>query len=236
MLFTDEGFFVGFYWGPRKETAEAVARRAYGLLQRLREISSVFTRWEPVSEKKAGRKFTADLAHLEVLARAGVNRTDVGNEVIPDLGFRISLLSKACGSGLVSLRITAGGYSKWVSNVCVIELPPLASGDAALLRVPTLVKVCESVIAFWEPDSGQVGSPGMLDLLPDRNEGVDVGWFTYLVAGHGEPPQVSPPSRVLPVNGKGHLIIATDGVFSCANPEHVKSLRRIDEALNGAVR
>ncbi|HEY0094673.1 MAG TPA: Imm52 family immunity protein, partial [Archangium sp.] len=86
-----EGYYAGAYWGPRQETALECARRAELFFHMLARCDPAFTQWY-----RAGRGFPRELPgwpvrpemkELETFFLKGRSRTDVGREVIEDLGF-----------------------------------------------------------------------------------------------------------------------------------------------------
>ncbi len=86
-----EGYYVGAYWGPRKETALECARRAELFFHMLARCDPSFAQWY-----RGGRGFPRELPgypvrpevkEWEQLFLRGRIRTDVGKKVIEELGF-----------------------------------------------------------------------------------------------------------------------------------------------------
>ena len=89
-----EGYYVGAYWGPRKETALECARRAELFFHMLARCDPSFPHWY-----HAGRGFPRELpgwllrpevGELEKFFLKGRSRTDVGKVVIEDLGYPVA--------------------------------------------------------------------------------------------------------------------------------------------------
>jgi len=119
-----DSFYVGFYWGPRKEDLDQVALRAESFLACIGKIDRLFSSFRVTAvDKRASPKAPKKASDLRSLLAKGVNRTDIGGKVIPDLGFTLSLWNEEDDGGFVSLRITGGGYSEWNTNICVMHLP-----------------------------------------------------------------------------------------------------------------
>ncbi len=113
----------------------------------------MFTGWEPVHEKSS-RQFSAHRRHLEELFRAGVNRKDVGKEVIPELGFRVALLSGPNDFGPIKLAITAGCYSK-----CLSENPRCPQRNDSELKMQEADVICDFLLPPYQQSSRPV-KPG----------------------------------------------------------------------------
>src|SRR5215469_965301 len=82
-------------WGARREDILKCASRVARHFSALATTSENLAEWYPLGRR---RKPKADnpvdvgsVAVLEALLRRGANRKDVGREVIPELGFGISL-------------------------------------------------------------------------------------------------------------------------------------------------
>jgi hypothetical protein len=83
----------------------------------------------------------------------GVNRGDLDNEVIPELGYSLSLHTGGANEGYVSLRIYCGCYSPWVGNNLVLMLP--ASGPHSLEQAQEEARLLfENLVSVWQPDQG----------------------------------------------------------------------------------
>jgi hypothetical protein len=223
-----EAFYMGFYWGPRKESAEEVAVRAELFFKKLKAINPAVAKWTRASSRTL-RPLVINRENLFNLFAAGVNRTDIGKEIIPDLGFSASLIS-TIDNGPALLRVHAGCYSKWVSNVCVFQFPPSKRTDKDLITLPTLIRLCSLTVQCWEPDEGRVTSHLLHEAIDQQNKKPEFGWLTYLSKKHGPIPPLPKPARIEPIDDKGHLIIAVDKMFSSARPKHIEAVRNVIEA------
>src|SRR5687768_756609 len=99
-----ERYYLGAYWGNRKETAAECAERAVALLQWLSRCDEAFGRWFQGgrSRKEAlQREVRPDPAVLRPLLERGRNRRDDDRSVIEELGFRMGLWNGAADSDAV---------------------------------------------------------------------------------------------------------------------------------------
>src|SRR5690242_15013697 len=110
-----EDYFVGAYWGPRQETALECARRAELFFRMLARCDPSFAQWY-----RAGRGFPRELPghpvrpevkELEKLFLSSRNRTDVGKEVIEELGFRRLLWNVK--EAATDIHLSCGKSSPW---------------------------------------------------------------------------------------------------------------------------
>jgi len=149
-----ESFHACAYWGPRKEDAASCALRTHSFLSALALVSDDFAGWRfgGTSEEVARANPLIDLSVevLKTLLEEGRNRTDIGNEVIEDLGYRISVWNGGTPEHATSLMIGCGKYSTVGNsgNAVVLGLPAAFNVDSAgMLR-----KLMEAMVEPWEPD------------------------------------------------------------------------------------
>lgn len=89
---------------------------------------------------------------MRQLLDQGVNRRDVGSDVIEELGFSVGLWNRARPA--VGLSVTAGAYPSFagVLNSVVLDFPP-PEAEAMLLYDPRPAgAILEAVVESWEPD------------------------------------------------------------------------------------
>jgi hypothetical protein len=170
---------------------------------------------------------------LEKLLLSSRNRTDIGKEVIEDLGFsRILWNAKKAAT---HIHLSCGGYSPWGGpNSCLLNPTTESVVRERLLRVPVLAEVLTSMATAWDPDCAMVTSTEMLDLIEKRKREVRVGWLTYLSRRLGTLPPLPAPVRIEPVGELGWLLILSPEPMTASNPEHVAFTARIRELLDRA--
>jgi len=232
----DERYYVGAYWGPRKETALECARRAELFFHMLARCDPSFTQWY-----RAGRGFPRELPgwpvhpeaeEWEKLLLKGRSRNDVDKGVIEDLGFSQMVWNTKKEATYVSLD--CGVYSPWSSNSCLLRSLGLKGLQERLLRVPLLAEVLTSMATAWDPDFAMASSTEMVDLVKKRGAEVRVGWLTYLSRRLGTLPPLPAPVRIEPVGTLGWLLVLSPERMTASNPEHVAFTARVRELLDRA--
>jgi len=170
---------------------------------------------------------------LEKLFLQSRNRTDVGKEVIEDLGFsRIMWNAK---QGATDLHLSCGGYSPWGGpNSCLLYPPRQGAVHERLLRAPVLAEVLTSMATAWDPDFAMASSDEMVDLMEKGDFEVRVGWLTYLSRRLGRLPPLPAPVRIEPVGALGWLLILAPEPMVASNPEHVALTTRVRDLLDRA--
>lgn len=105
-----EPFYLGAYWGSRREPLAECAVGLARFLSRLSEIDEALARWYRRGARKADAKtpVRADAESLAKLLAEGINRRDFGGEAIEHLGFAIGLWNRARPT--VGLSATIGAY------------------------------------------------------------------------------------------------------------------------------
>ncbi|WNG54365.1 hypothetical protein F0U59_05895 [Archangium gephyra] len=233
----DEDYYVGAYWGPRKETALECARRAELFFHMLARCDASFAQWYG-----AGRGFPRELPgwpvrpemkELETFLLKGRSRTDVGKEVIERLGF--SQMVWNAKKEATRLHLTCGGYSPWGGpNLCLLNPPRQGVVRERLLRAPVLAEVLTCMATAWDPDYAMVGSTEMVDLVEKGEFEVRMGWLTYLSRRLGKLPPLPAPVRIEPVGALGWLLVLSPEPMTASNPEHVAFTARVRELLDRA--
>jgi hypothetical protein len=230
-----EDYYVGAYWGPRKEMAPECARRAELFFHMLARCDPSFTHWY-----HAGRGFPRELpgwpvrpevGELEKFLLKGRNRTDVGKEVIEELGFYQMMWNAK--KEPTYLTMTCGGYSHNPNN-CLLEPPRQGPVRERLLRVPVLTEVLTSMATAWDPDFAMASSTEMVRLVQKEKEEVRVGWLTYLSRRLGSLPPLPAPVRIEPVGALGWLLVLSPEPMTASNPEHVAFTVRVRNLLDRA--
>ncbi|MCY1040916.1 immunity 52 family protein [Corallococcus sp. bb12-1] len=230
-----EDYYVGAYWGPRKEAPEDCARRTAELLTLLASCDPLLAHWyKPARTREEARKhplMPPDLATLTESFRRGVNR-EKGGPAIEQLGFTFWFGNGGARGEDVDLRITCGDHGGATPNSCVMTLPKRGANADRLLTAPVLAGVVRSMALAWDADWCAVTSWDHRELLSEEGRaGTFAGWVTYLSRRRGEVPPLPAPMRISPVEDKGTLIILTPERFTVANPEHVALAQRGRELL-----
>lgn len=177
-----DSFYLGAYWGARRETVEECTDRWVDFLERIASIDSSLATWyeRGRSDRDALRRpIDGTRERMHGLLLAGRNRLDSGDRaVIEELGFQVGMWNGAANAA--GLTVCCGVYSevKGVGNLLVMDLPS-ADGDAGrLFTRATARALVEAVVECWEPTWVTWTSDDLADAQP-RGVGT-VGWMTYL--------------------------------------------------------
>lgn len=232
-----ESYYLGAYWGIRKESVEECAHRLAGFLMCLAECDPCFARWFKLGQSRQEAlkdEIKPDVATLQTLLLDGRSRTDIGQKIMENLGFLIGLWNGASNDAeSAGLTIRCGSYAPRPGfNSCVIDFPYGGSGPERLLRVPVLKAVMECVVTAWNPDWGVVMSDRYRKMSPrPPSHAPRVSWLTYLSHSRGIVPSLSLPTRVVSLGAQGSLVITTDEHFTASNPSHVETANEIAKIL-----
>jgi hypothetical protein len=159
-------------------------------------------------------------------------RTDAGNKVIEEFGFREYVWNAK--KERTRLEFRCGGYSPGGPNSCLLEPPDEGPARERLLRAPVLAEVLTCMATAWDPDFALASSTEMVRLVQKRKWEVRVGWLTYLSRRLGTLPPLPAPVRILPVGEWGWLLILSPERMTASNPEHVAFTARMRELLDQA--
>jgi hypothetical protein len=229
-----EAHFVRFFWGPRREEAGQVAKRLRRYLKGLLELDPVFDQWYPMG-KNPDKPVPLDLGTLEALCRKGISREEVPPfKPIDDLGFSVSLLTG--GSWMLHLGVHGGVVTPYVQNSVIMDLPRTGVVGKRICRAEPLIALCRLVVQCWDPEVGQIWSTALAEALEIPEDGIDVGWLTYVAKRRMRLPELDRAIEVIPLARAGHLVLATRQRFSAENANHLARAARIAAALNPASR
>jgi immunity protein 52 of polymorphic toxin system len=232
-----ERYYVGAYWGPRKETALECARRAELFFHMLARCDPTFAQWyrggRGAPRGLPGHPVRPEVEEWEELFRRGRNRTDVGKKVIEELGFS-EYVWNAKTRERTRLEFNCGGYSRGVPNSCLLYPPEEGPAQERILSAPVLAEVLTCVATAWDPDSAMAGSNDMVRLVRKEKGEVRVCWLTYLSRRLGTPPPLPAPVRIEPVGELGWLLTLSPEPMTASNPEHVAFTVRVRNLLDRA--
>jgi hypothetical protein len=211
----DEPFYLGAYWGPRREPADECAQRLSATLVRLRERDGLLGEWFTKSARRDDGAVRVEPADVETLTRllvAGVNRRDSDRTAIEELGFSAGLWN---GDRDVPIGLTAScgvwSASRGIMNSFVLDLPPPSVERAThLYELDTAVALMRAVVEPWWPDWATLTSYGLADALDSSPREPAIGWITYL--SDPRPVPDATPAAVRKQFSDGTLLVSTDSV------------------------
>lgn len=227
----DGRFVLGAYWGSREESLDTCARRLADCLQGLAEVSPVFDGWyrKGASKAAASREPVGrSLAQLVELLDSGRQRTDVGGDVMVELGFNAALWNRQSDSA-AAWSVTCGAFPApgvGVSNAFVIDWPERAEGVTVEDDLLVAKAVMRVVVQAWKPDWATWASRAMRDLqqVPARHPAL--GLLTYF-GPRRNLPQLDLEVAAEPLDG-GSVLVVEPTASDLPN-----RLLRLREALAG---
>jgi len=234
------GFYVGVYWGDRREGLDACAGRLSEYLAQLRECDVIFRQWFELgySRKQALEKpVEIEISYLRGLLDQGRHRTDIGQHPIEDLGFHVSIwngLSDSDGSTVFSTSCGSFSEHPGILNSCVLTLPDNGENADRVLNYNTLQRILSVAVRAWEPDWGVVTSYSLSSRHPAKPRAPYWGWILYLSEHRGKVPSLAPPASTLFIEEKGTIITVTDEHFDCKWSDHLNSMKRVYSVLGKA--
>lgn len=179
--------FVGAYWGPRAESVDESADRLSRLVSALAMLEPTLRDWRNKggSKRQALAQPLVTAHHADLVQRllAGQHRTNLGQEIIDDVGYSVHWWNGVDNSrdgATLSLHIA----STTLSNSLVIKLP---GQDAApgLYKRMTAQTLLERIVQILCPDRAVFSSDSLLDKQsePDRHL-EDGGFILGKLVGH----------------------------------------------------
>jgi len=228
-------FFMGAYWPARKESIDQCADRVLEFLESLANCDRVFAKWYELgwTRKQAVERMTPVLSREYILKtlEKGQNRTDVGNEVIEEMGFDIGLWNGSEKTKSVGLHITCGLY--WISpnekstlgNAVVLDLP---DDLGELQQADHAVKVLAAAVESWEPAWAGIMSLDAMNKRGFNGASPFVDWMVFVTQKIG---QVAAPSVVYEVPNHGSIIVVQPCPPSPDDPGALERIRKVEKAL-----
>lgn len=181
---------VAAYWGPRRQDVDEAAGILSAMLVRLAELVPAAGHWfQPGSAEPDPSEAVdpADRAALAELLRRGVNRRDMDQSVIEELGWSLRLWNgDREQTAEVAVHVGATSSAPGIGNSAVVNLPSDPESRAAADAV------FRTLVEAWEPDRASWLTRPYRRSQPKVDGATVVGWQTYLtgaLAGRvGEPP------------------------------------------------
>ncbi len=237
---TKEPFYIGAYWGDRRECLDACAKRLHTYLSQLYACDEIFQQWFELgySRKQAlTKKVPIETTTLRKLLDKGRHRTDIGSYIIDSLGFRVSLWNGLPEeNGETSISISCGLYAAnpGLLNSCVINLPKGGMAEKRILNLNILEKIISAVASSWEPDWAIVSSSYLRNIFEVKSRSPYFSWLLFLSRKRGVVPTLPVPSKTVQVEGLGTIIVITEKSFDPASKNHLKLVKRVYGILQEA--
>lgn len=231
-----ETYYIGAYWGARKEDALACARHLATLVQLLQPIDPLFASWFKGAKslkQSLQRPLELELSSLQKYIQRNLMRDD-RRQPMEDLGFSFGLWNGSQGGNDAWLSIGCGGYWERNINRCVLNAPFEGTSSERVMTAGFQTQALRALATAWDPDWGAALSNVHRDIIAKKCPYAKVGWVTYLSRRLGRVPPLPAPVRIEPVEDFGTLIILTPERFTASNPEHVALAERVRELLERA--
>jgi Immunity protein 52 len=221
-------FFLGAYWGARKENVEQCATRLDRFLNGLKEIDPTLAQWyeRGRSRKDAMARPVSALptSELQTLLLKGRNRYDEGGGFIDELGFSLGMWNGATSEDKESsLRVGCGCFDPLGNNV-ILDLPIQSEnlGDANVA-----CNLLALVAEIWQPKwAGIMSKRAMVERDFDADYPF-VDWMVYVP----HEVQAAPSSSVVSVGEHGSIVIVQQDRPNGIDPEELQRIRHVEAAI-----
>jgi hypothetical protein len=232
-------------WDARKESAAECAKRMLGCLQRLATIDEVFA----VGWLKCGDSLQEALQNrvrvsqefLEAVFEQRRSRREAERGPIDDLGIGSGRFWNGLEPDAAHISVRCGAYVDPAKmpgiNEVRIGLPQAGAAGDRLLRPEKLREIVTVVAEEWDPDWARVSTFHMDEILypARRYRGQEAGWLTYISSRYGGLPPLPKSCQVIPVSGRGDIIVITPiQKISAAHSSDVILLRELSSVLEKA--
>jgi hypothetical protein len=222
-------FTLAAYWDARPDSLEECTEDVRRFIAGLAQIDPFLANWYEVgrSRKDALKEVdAADTQRLRDLLLKGRNRRDIGRQVIEELGFTLSLWSRASNEvAAASIRIHCGCYSKFIGNNVLIDLPCNSARPKWVENASALLAL---VAEIWHPKWAGIMSSRA---VKERDYNADypfVDWMVYVPRAVRAMPL---PTRVESLKGLGSIIIVQPDPPVGDNAEELSLIRKVESLL-----
>lgn len=223
------------FWGPRRETPQALADRFLDLIDRVAVIDPAFGNWFWSGGDKKTLRFAAIRNQLPEKIDAAVTRDDAG-EPDPAFGYNFGTFNSLHPNpSFLDLSVYPGRWfaSKSIySNMILLtthrKLPPDPALVAYKVFKPALLALAQS----FDTTFCCAFSDDLQELWPLwPGPKFRFGWINYVAPRLAH--LVTPPkSAIVEYQPTGGLLMAaTDETFLTSNPQHMAVARDIETAL-----
>jgi hypothetical protein len=216
-------YTIHAYWGPRRETPEALAARFLNLLGRLSRIDPVFGHWIWTGAPRKPIAFEDLRNRLPVAVEASIVCGDNG-EPIPIYGYNFGVInSMKFQPRAISVRIRAGSWSVagHIINDAEINTPWRVVPDPAIVTFPIFKAAVLALAESFDATSCFAYPFEIMNFWKDSVPPYRLAWISYV--GPRFAPLITPPAKAIVERHPhgGLLMAATDETFVTSNPAHL---------------
>ena len=232
-----ETYYIGAYWGRRKESLDQCALSAAQALSELGQCDPLFSKWFELGFSRAealAHEVEPSIDKVGSLLRSGQSKRYTDKSVITEAGYFFSLWTGGPDNEAANVTVRCGADSPYITNVFLLNLPAEGKVADRLLQVNALKRLLAVIARTFSPDWAVVNSYPHLKArgrkARGKGAGPEVGWLTYLNSRLGTVPTLAGPARVESIAG-GSLIILTEERFSFDREDHIDIAEGITDRL-----
>jgi hypothetical protein len=231
----DTEFFMGAYWGPRRESTGRCASRLDAMLSPFAACDPLMSTWfETTKARSFKQALTRPLevgspSRLAEVFNRGRAARDSDGSVMDDAGGVVGLWNGGDAGNKATINVICGAYSQWLGNAAGIELPQALCQP---IHVATVARLLAAVAEAWEPDRAVVMSHGATKARAFSAKAPFVDWMLYLSDRlYPQITTLTPPATAQRAAGVGSIIIVQPEPPNPANAAHLGNIRRVETVL-----
>lgn len=179
-------YYVGAYWGPRREDSQDCVRRLELFLNSLSKCHPLLRNWRKTASTRQEADTRSPLTTAEIASSLASdrNRREVGGALFEELGYSLRVWT-GDGNTMAGLSLTCGAYSPFAINHLVLNLPDPSNSPDGLYSPSTAECVMDAVVDAWEPDWASLTSNGWRTEYSVPAHPFVPGWVTYISDAYG---------------------------------------------------
>jgi hypothetical protein len=147
-----QNYFIGLYWGPRKEDLNVCVEKVYNTIIYLSQTDDSFKLWYRTAKPKKGTLLAPidiNKLSIEKLFLNAQIYNDIG-DLEEDLGYLFSLKSEVNYKISHVLSITCGSYHHRLTNCVNLEI--LGENIKNKMKIEDIKNIYIRLIEIWQPD------------------------------------------------------------------------------------
>lgn len=226
-------FYMGVYWGPRREAVDSCAIRLVTFLEEASRCDSAFTNWCKPRKSHADTSRRAVDYHSQdamcALLNKGRNRYDSGHSVIEELGFSSHLWNGLSDDLAAGIMIGCGIYGEYSPpNAIVLDLPSKLGGFASAQASANLLA---AAVKAWEPEWGGMISRESRERRARKVGDPVIDWIFYINRLDIDHSKLPASASMQPVDDLGTIIVVQEHPIDPTNPQDLENIRMVESAL-----
>ncbi len=223
-------YMLGAYWDARADSLEKSVDDAKTFFAGIAEIDPLLSHWyeRGRSRKDALKRKvdTSDTQELQDLLLKGLNRRDVGREVIDELGFKLSLWNGASEEEAeASVSVHCAAFSEHIGNSVIVDLPYHPDGPKWVGNASSLLALVAQV---WRPKWAGIMSKKAMRERDFDGDYPFVDWMVYVPRPVTSVPS---PGRVETLDGLGSIVIVQPDPPLEMGDEELSRIKKVERLL-----